>query len=215
MEKHVFLFPGQGSQHVGMGEDLHRNFPRVRELFEEASDALSMNFEQLCFEGPESLLVQTENVQPAITLVNVSCLEVLKSKGITPAAAAGAQSGGIFGPLRGGSRGLPRSHEAGQESRDLHEGCRERESRRHDRRHGDRNRKRRKGLQDGGRHRFRRNRQPQFPWTDHSFRRNGSSGKSHGAGKGRGSQTRCSVESQRPLAQPVHAGGPGTDGRPP
>ena len=93
MEKHVFLFPGQGSQHVGMGEDLHRNFPRVRELFAEASDALSMNFEQLCFEGPESLLVQTENVQPAITLVNVACLEVLKSKGITPAAAAGHSLG--------------------------------------------------------------------------------------------------------------------------
>jgi [acyl-carrier-protein] S-malonyltransferase len=93
MEKHVFLFPGQGSQHVGMGEDLHRNFPRVRELFAEASVALSMNFEQLCFEGPESLLVQTENVQPAITLVNVACLEVLKSKGITPAAAAGHSLG--------------------------------------------------------------------------------------------------------------------------
>ena len=93
MEKHVFLFPGQGSQHVGMGEDLHRNFPRVRELFAEASDALSMNFEKLCFEGPESLLVQTENVQPAITLVNISCLEVLKSKGIAPAAAAGHSLG--------------------------------------------------------------------------------------------------------------------------
>jgi [acyl-carrier-protein] S-malonyltransferase len=93
MEKHVFLFPGQGSQHVGMGEDLHRNFPRIRELFAEASEALSMNFEQLCFEGPESLLVQTENVQPAITLVNVACLEVLKSKGITLAAAAGHSLG--------------------------------------------------------------------------------------------------------------------------
>jgi len=93
MGKHVFLFPGQGSQHVGMGEDLHRNFPLVRKLFAEASDALSMNFEQLCFEGPESLLVQTENVQPAITLVNASCLEVLKSKGIAPAAAAGHSLG--------------------------------------------------------------------------------------------------------------------------
>ncbi len=93
MEKLVFLFPGQGSQHVGMGKDLHDSFPRVRELFAEASDALSMNFEQLCFEGPESLLVQTENVQPAITLLNVSCLEVLKSKGIAPAAAAGHSLG--------------------------------------------------------------------------------------------------------------------------
>lgn len=93
MEKLVYLFPGQGSQHVGMGEDLYKNFPRVRELFAEASDALSMNFEQLCFEGPESLLVQTENVQPAITLVNVACLEVLKSKGIAPAAAGGHSLG--------------------------------------------------------------------------------------------------------------------------
>lgn len=93
MDKHVFLFPGQGSQHVGMGKDLFDNFPRVRELFTEASDALSMNFEQLCFEGPDSLLVQTENVQPAITLVNVACLEVLKSRGIAPSAAAGHSLG--------------------------------------------------------------------------------------------------------------------------
>lgn len=93
MEKRVFLFPGQGSQQVGMGKDLHDAVPRVRELFAEASDALAMNFEQLCFEGPESLLVQTENVQPAITLLNVACLEVLKSRGITPAATAGHSLG--------------------------------------------------------------------------------------------------------------------------
>lgn len=93
MEKQVCLFPGQGSQHIGMGQDLHNDFPLVRNLFEEASDTLSMDFRKLCFEGPESVLVQTENVQPAITLVNVSCFEVLKSKGFVPAGAAGHSLG--------------------------------------------------------------------------------------------------------------------------
>lgn len=72
------LFPGQGSQHVGMGKDLFENFKTAQLLFEEASDTLSVNFKTLCFEGPESDLALTENTQPALLLVSTICARVLK-----------------------------------------------------------------------------------------------------------------------------------------
>lgn len=89
----VFLFPGQGSQYVGMGEDLYKNFKSVKELFERASDELKMNLKELCFEGPDEVLKKTENVQPAVTLVNAACFTVLKEEGITPKAVAGHSLG--------------------------------------------------------------------------------------------------------------------------
>ena len=89
----VFLFPGQGSQHVGMGKSLYDGYPAVRRLFEEASDAVKMDFAQLCFQGPEASLVQTDNAQPAITLVNLACLQVLREEGVAPSAAAGHSLG--------------------------------------------------------------------------------------------------------------------------
>ena len=66
------LYPGQGSQHVGMGKFLFENFKPVKELFEEASDTLSLNFKKLCFDGPESDLTLTQNTQPALLLVSVA-----------------------------------------------------------------------------------------------------------------------------------------------
>jgi len=89
----VFLFPGQGSQRVGMGKSLFDSYPSVRQLFEEASDVVKKNFSQMCFEGPEAALVQTDNAQPAITLVNLACLQVLREEGVSPAAAAGHSLG--------------------------------------------------------------------------------------------------------------------------
>ena len=89
----VYLFPGQGSQFVGMGKSLFETSPSVRRLFEEASDSLKRDFAQLCFEGPEAELVRTDNAQPAITLVNLACLEVLREAGVSPAAAAGHSLG--------------------------------------------------------------------------------------------------------------------------
>jgi [acyl-carrier-protein] S-malonyltransferase len=89
----AFLFPGQGSQYVGMGKTFFDAYASVRRLFEEASDATGMNLARLCFEGPEAELVQTGNVQPAITLVNLACFEVLREEGMTMTAAAGHSLG--------------------------------------------------------------------------------------------------------------------------
>ena len=71
------VFPGQGSQSVGMGKYLFDNFKIVKELFEEASDTLSMDFEESCFEGPESELALTANTQPALLLVSTACYRAL------------------------------------------------------------------------------------------------------------------------------------------
>jgi [acyl-carrier-protein] S-malonyltransferase len=93
MNSLVFLFPGQGSQYVGMGKSLHDAHESVRRLFDEASDATGKDLRTLCFEGPETVLVQTENVQPAITLVSLAALHVLREEGIEPSAAAGHSVG--------------------------------------------------------------------------------------------------------------------------
>jgi len=89
----VFLFPGQGSQHVGMGKGLFDSYASVKRQFEEASEVVGKDLGKLCFEGPEADLVRTDNVQPAITLVNLACLQVLREEGVSPSAAAGHSLG--------------------------------------------------------------------------------------------------------------------------
>ena len=76
-----------------MGKDFYESYPAVKRLFEEASDLIKKDFKTLCFEGPESVIVQTENVQPAITLANLACLQVLREEGVLPSAAAGHSLG--------------------------------------------------------------------------------------------------------------------------
>ena len=83
MIKTAFLFPGQGSQSVGMGKDLADNFSVAREVFEEADRALGFSISKLCFEGPEEELRKTVNTQPAILTVSVAALRVLQQAGIS------------------------------------------------------------------------------------------------------------------------------------
>ena len=91
--KIAFLFPGQGSQTVGMGCDLHDNFPIARAVFEEADESLGFALSKLIFEGPEDQLKLTEHTQPAILTVSVAAQRVLAERGIGPAFAAGHSLG--------------------------------------------------------------------------------------------------------------------------
>ena len=91
--KPAFLFPGQGSQTVGMGRDLYDHFPAARLIFFEADAALGFPLSQLIFEGPEDRLKLTEHTQPAILTVSVAATRVLAEKGIFPAFAAGHSLG--------------------------------------------------------------------------------------------------------------------------
>lgn len=89
----VFLFPGQGSQAVGMGKDLADNHPVARRTFEEADEALGYKLSQLCFEGPEEKLKLTEITQPAILTASVAAWRVLQEKGLKPDFVAGHSLG--------------------------------------------------------------------------------------------------------------------------
>ena len=89
----AFLFPGQGSQSVGMGKELAAMYPVARETFDEADAALGYKLSKLCFEGPEDQLKLTEITQPAILTVSVAAWRVLQSKGVTPSYVAGHSLG--------------------------------------------------------------------------------------------------------------------------
>jgi len=93
IENIAFLFPGQGSQIIGMGKELVEKYPVAARVFEEADAALGFKISQLCFEGPEDQLKLTEITQPAILTASVACWRVLEEKGMKPGFVAGHSLG--------------------------------------------------------------------------------------------------------------------------
>ncbi len=94
MARIAFMFPGQGSQKVGMGRDFADRYPElVDRYFKPADEILGYGLTDLCFNGPEDALRQTDNTQPAIFLVSMAILDLLRAKGVTPAAAVGHSLG--------------------------------------------------------------------------------------------------------------------------
>src|SRR6476660_5437187 len=102
----AFLFPGQGSQAVGMGKDLAERYPIAKQAFEEADEALGAKLSQLCFEGPEDQLRLTENTQPAILTVSVAAWRVFNEKGIQPSFVAGHSLGEYSAHVAAGTLGF-------------------------------------------------------------------------------------------------------------
>jgi len=102
------LFPGQASQFPGMGKELHEAYAAAREVFQEASDALSQDVAALCFRGTEEELRMTENTQPAIFTVSVAAFRVLAAEtGVRPACAAGHSLGEYSALVAAGVLPLP------------------------------------------------------------------------------------------------------------
>lgn len=100
----AFMFPGQGTQTVGMGRALAREFPEARAVFEEADEALGEPFSKLCWEGPEEELGQTRNTQPAILTASIAALRVLEAHtSIRPKVALGHSLGEISALVAVGS----------------------------------------------------------------------------------------------------------------
>jgi [acyl-carrier-protein] S-malonyltransferase len=94
LAKIAYVFPGQGSQSVGMGRDVYESSPQARETFEEADEALGFPISRLCFEGPEDQLRETINSQPAILTVSIACLRAAGINGsVKPVYVAGHSLG--------------------------------------------------------------------------------------------------------------------------
>ncbi len=93
MGKIGFIFPGQGSQRVGMGKGVYNRYPNARKILDDANDILDFDLKTLIFEGPEDELKKTENAQPAIFTVSIMYLELLKERGMEPDICAGHSLG--------------------------------------------------------------------------------------------------------------------------
>jgi len=97
--RYAYLFPGQGSQYVGMGHDLYENYPAARNAFAQADDVLGIRLSRMCFEGPSGVLDDTVNTQPAILATSVAALRVLEVLGLEPPDYVAGHSMGEFSSL--------------------------------------------------------------------------------------------------------------------
>ena len=103
MKKIAFLFPGQGSQYLGMGQDIYQEFGLVREIFDMASEIAKINLSRLCFKGPMEDLTQTVNLQPAITAVSLGILSILEKESLAGEISAGHSLGEYSALCAGGA----------------------------------------------------------------------------------------------------------------
>ncbi|MBS4539762.1 ACP S-malonyltransferase [Clostridium sp. D2Q-11] len=91
--KTAFVFPGQGAQYIGMGEEFYNNFKIAQDVFNKSEDILGINMKELCFEGPMEQLSLTEITQPAILTTSYAILKVLEDKGVKADVTAGLSLG--------------------------------------------------------------------------------------------------------------------------
>ncbi|RII00374.1 [acyl-carrier-protein] S-malonyltransferase [candidate division NPL-UPA2 bacterium Unc8] len=109
MAKIGFIFPGQGSQYVGMGKELYESYTQVRQILNKANEVLGTDLSQLCFTGPEEVLKETTNTQLAVLSVSVGCFELLRNEGICPDIVAGHSLGEYTALVAAGSLSFPQA----------------------------------------------------------------------------------------------------------
>ncbi|MDD4168846.1 MAG: ACP S-malonyltransferase [Desulfotomaculaceae bacterium] len=95
----AFVFPGQGSQYIGMGREFYENYPEARAVFDNADEILGFSISEMCFSGREEELNKTINTQPAVLTTSVACLEVLRQAGALPPSAVAGHSLGEYTAL--------------------------------------------------------------------------------------------------------------------
>jgi [acyl-carrier-protein] S-malonyltransferase len=107
MKKIAFVFPGQGSQTIGMGKELYEKYDAAKTVFNAADEALGFSITNMCFNGPEDELRKTVNTQPAILTVSIALFEVLKEHGIAPNIVAGHSLGEYSALVASGAISFP------------------------------------------------------------------------------------------------------------